>query len=122
MYHKAVKKFYQQTADIGSSRQDLETNWMSKKSNLFDLQFCKLMLFNLVDFLKFLYCDLLQWFQCVSQFYLSFKGLINPFFPNSPFLYPLKTSENRKVFYFQGLEKECTGNKCVKIEILLLTF
>ena len=24
--------------------------------------------------------------------------LINPFVPNAPFLYPLKTSENRKVF------------------------
>ena len=26
------------------------------------------------------------------------KPQINPFFPNAPFLYPLKTSENRKVF------------------------
>ena len=32
---------------------------------------------------------------------------LNPFVPNAPFLYPLKTSENRKV---QGVEKGCTGN------------
>ena len=38
----------------------------------------------------------------------------NPFFPNASFLYPLKTSKNHKVFWcFQGVEKGCTGNKCV---------
>ena len=26
------------------------------------------------------------------------EGIFNLFFPNTPFLYPLKTSENRKVF------------------------
>ena len=26
------------------------------------------------------------------------RQCINPFVPNAPFLYPLKTSENRKVF------------------------
>ena len=25
---------------------------------------------------------------------------INPFLPNAPFLYPQKTSENRKVFWY----------------------
>ena len=31
---------------------------------------------------------------------------------NSPFLYPLKTPENRKVLLcFQGLEKRCIGKK-----------
>ena len=40
--------------------------------------------------------------------------LINPFVPNAPFLYTLKTSENLKVFlYFQGVEKECIGNEWV---------
>ena len=35
----------------------------------------------------------------------------NPFVPNAPFLYPLKTSENRKVFWcFQAAEKGCTGS------------
>ena len=42
--------------------------------------------------------------------YLNF----NPFVPNAPFLYPLKTSENRKVFWcFQRVEKGCTGNEWV---------
>ena len=34
------------------------------------------------------------------------KFQFNPFIPNAPFLYPLKTSENDKVFwYLQGVEK-----------------
>ena len=46
---------------------------------------------------------------------------INEFVPNTPFLYPSKTSENRKVFwFFQGVEKECIGNKWVKYTSLLL--
>ena len=37
---------------------------------------------------------------------------INPFIPNAPFLCPLKTSEDHKVFRcFQGAEKECSGNE-----------
>ena len=32
-----------------------------------------------------------------------------------PFSTPLKTSENRKVFCFQGVEKGCIGNKCVEL-------
>ena len=40
---------------------------------------------------------------------------INPFVPNIPFLYPLKISENHKVFWcFQGIQKGCIGNKWVK--------
>ena len=39
----------------------------------------------------------------------------NPFVPNVPFLYPLKTLENLKVFwYFQGAEKGYIGNEWVK--------
>ena len=39
----------------------------------------------------------------------------NPFVPNAPFFYPLKTSENSKVFWcFQRVEKGCTGNEWVK--------
>ena len=42
-------------------------------------------------------------------------GCFNPFVPNLPFLYPLKTSEYLTVFWcFQGVEKRCTGNKSVK--------
>ena len=46
----------------------------------------------------------------------TFKDHINPFVPYPPFLYPLKTSENRKVFwYFQGVEKRYIGNEWVNI-------
>ena len=39
----------------------------------------------------------------------------NPFVPNALFLYPLKTSESRKVFWcFQGVSKEISGMKWVK--------
>ena len=39
---------------------------------------------------------------------------LNPFTSNAPFLYPLKTSENRKVFWcFQRVEKGCIGNEWV---------
>ena len=48
----------------------------------------------------------------VTYFFLQ----TNPFVPNAPFLYPLKTSENLKVFWcFQGVEKRCIGNKWVKL-------
>ena len=36
---------------------------------------------------------------------LFFDSYINPFVPNAPFLYSLKTSENLTVFCFQGVEK-----------------
>ena len=40
------------------------------------------------------------------------KLYLNPFDPNAPFLYPLKTSENRNVYWcFQGLGKGCIGNE-----------
>ena len=40
----------------------------------------------------------------------------NPFVPSAPFLYPLKSLGNVKVFWcFQGVEKGCIGNKWVKI-------
>ena len=42
--------------------------------------------------------------------------LINPYLPNAPFLYSLKTSENLAVFgCFQGLGKGCVENKWVNI-------
>ena len=47
-----------------------------------------------------------QWSSFIS------KNWFNPFVPNALFLYPLKTSENHKVFWcFQGVEKGCIGNK-----------
>ena len=42
------------------------------------------------------------------------SSLLNPFVPNAPFLYPLKTSESHKVFWcFQGVEKGCIGKEGV---------
>ena len=42
--------------------------------------------------------------------------IINPFVPNAPFLYPLKTSEKFRVFLcFQEVENGCIGNKRVKM-------
>ena len=44
---------------------------------------------------------------------------INLFGSNAPFLYLLKTSENRKIFRcFQGVEKGCIGNKWVKYRFI----
>ena len=48
------------------------------------------------------------------------RGTIDPFVSNAPLLYPLKTSENRKVFCFQGVEKGCIGNKWVIGAFVLL--
>ena len=42
--------------------------------------------------------------------------MVNPFVPNAPFLYPLKTSENLTFFgYFQSVGKGCTGNEWIKV-------
>ena len=44
------------------------------------------------------------------------RRTVNPFIPNAPFRYPLKTSKNRQVLcWFQELEKRCIGNKWVNI-------
>ena len=41
------------------------------------------------------------------EFIILFSAF-NPVAPNAPFLYPLKTSENCKVFwYYQAVEKGC---------------
>ena len=48
------------------------------------------------------------------DFFVDYVYSVNPFVPNAPFLYPLKTSENCKVFWcFQGLEKGYIGNEWV---------
>ena len=47
---------------------------------------------------------------------LYWTCFINPFVPNAPFTYPLKTSENLQVFwYFQGVEKGRIRNKWFNI-------
>ena len=48
------------------------------------------------------------------------KEDINPFVPNAPFLYALKTSENRKIFWcFQEVEKSALGTNGLKYEYRL---
>ena len=57
-----------------------------------------------------------------NQEYQTFPhlGLINPFVPNAPFLYPLKTSEKFTVFLcFQWVEKGCIRNGWVIFVLLL---
>ena len=47
--------------------------------------------------------------------FVSAFPYFNPFVRNAPFLYPLKISENRKVFWcLQRIEKGCLCNKWVK--------
>ena len=38
---------------------------------------------------------------------------VDPFVPNAPFIYPLKTSETLR--FFQGVEKRCIENEWVKL-------
>ena len=46
--------------------------------------------------------------------------LLNPFVSNAPFLYPLKASENRKVFWcFQGVEKGYIGKNGLNLKNLM---
>ena len=51
----------------------------------------------------------------------AFYCYFNPFVPNASFLYPLKTSENHKIFWcFQGVNKKCIGNEQVKFHVGIL--
>ena len=48
-----------------------------------------------------------------------FTWTLNPFIPNSPSLYPLKTSQTCKVFLcFQSVGKGCIGNEWVNKSLL----
>ena len=79
---------------------------------------------NLLSLLLLLYIDftaricqlraLSPWIKCNMM--IRFK----PFDPNVPFLYPLKISENRKVFWcFQGVETGCIGTNELTIKFSL---
>ena len=60
--------------------------------------------------------DILISFMLTGNDYRLCKVFFNPFVSNTPFLYPLKTSENLTIFrYFQGLKKGCIGNKWVNV-------
>ena len=75
--------------------------------------------------LSFIFSCLTLLLRCFCQIrvpliLLGHSIYINPFVPNAPFLYPLKISENRKVFwYFQGVEEGCIWSK--RVNILHLT-
>ena len=62
---------------------------------------------------------LIEWKEQLNPFVHS---RLNPFVPNAPFIYPLKT-ESRKVFWcFLGLEKGCIGNEWVNREYASLDY
>ena len=52
----------------------------------------------------------------------TFINSLKPFVPNAPFLYPLKTLENRKCFYFQGVEKGSLGTNSLKLNWFPIPF
>ena len=57
---------------------------------------------------------IVNWSYC--NYTIRVHGKITPFVPDAPSLYPLKISENRKVFWcFKGVEKGCIRNKWVHI-------
>ena len=78
--------------------------------------------FNMVGYLKLLTSDVFSRRLTLTKlkfarwnFLEILFWYLNQFVPNAPFLYPLKTSKNRKAFkYFQGEEKGCIGNEWVK--------
>ena len=46
--------------------------------------------------------------------FVRWRKFLKPFFPNAPFLYPLKTTENLSdILCFQGVAKGCIGIKWV---------
>ena len=60
-------------------------------------------------------CHILMSLKCTE---VDLSTSVNPFVPNALFPYPLKKSGHLTVFWcFQGLEKGCIENKCVKIRI-----
>ena len=65
--------------------------------------------------------EILPWMDCQkhnNKNEIADLFTFNLFVCNAPFLYPLKISENLKVFWcFQGVEKWCIGNKWVNKEI-----
>ena len=84
---------------------------------------------NLVSFLK---CIISAFNDICAHYFFSgkngkaiivwyFLNHINPFIPNAPFIYPLKTPENLTVFWcFQGVEKGCIGYKWINSYLKLI--
>ena len=67
-------------------------------------------LYSEIDLMKYMVSFVSEHF----IFCFVFQSSVNPFFPNAPFLYPPKASENHKIFWcFQGIGKGFIGNKWV---------
>ena len=76
--------------------------------------------------LKWSWKSLTSWYTCwcfsndilhKKHFFIAW---LNPFVPNTPFLYPIKISENLAFFWcFQGVEKGCIGNKWVNANFFI---
>ena len=98
--------------DIYISRIDLEFV-ICKDWNSFRLSYSKNKLLYLVLVIIIVVLSLSTFsFLRISLIFVF--NYFNPFVPNSSFLYPLKTSENRKVLWcFQGVEKGFIGNEWV---------
>ena len=66
---------------------------------------------------KTLFPWILYQFAPALWYFVLAKWLLNPFFPNTSFFYPLKTSDNLTgvcVFWIQRVEKGCIGSEWVK--------
>ena len=58
----------------------------------------------------------------IQGFNSPYLGLINPFFPNAPFLYPTENIRKPCGFLmFSGLEQGCIGNEWVKKVIFVIS-
>ena len=58
---------------------------------------------------------------CISSINCFENEVNKPFVPNALFLYPLKISENRKVFWcFEETKKGRIGNKWVNVRYIIL--
>ena len=80
--------------------------YFSKKNS--NLSETKNIFVMLADFFTF------SWIVAIRSRKVIYMISFNPFIPNAPFLYPFKTWENHKVFWwFQGVVKGGIGNEWV---------
>ena len=97
---------------------NLYLNWLIQhKMQRFLFRFLRISMWYLIHWSPDFYEIFLLEQRLVSNFVTQFcniKKNVNPFVPNAPFLYLLKTSEKLTVLWcFQGKEKGCIGNEWV---------
>ena len=56
----------------------------------------------------------------IREFFFTSNAALNPYVPNAPFLYPLKTSENITVSCFQEVGNGYIGNKWAIVKTFFL--